>query len=411
MGRLLLVQPGPGAPDLLPLEVWQAISGPHTYLAPGDPLGARLADAGISFATLEEAAPENLRPQAAAAPAQHPPRAPLRLLAHTHGHEQPSPGARAVAARLGELAAEHGEVRFVLPASPPGAGEAITRAVLEIALSGEPQVEVVMGRSAPGARLLELVGVMARLRGPDGCPWDREQTHQTLVRYLLDETYELLEAIEAGGPEHIAEELGDLLLQVVFHAQMAADAGNFDVDDVAGKLVTKLVTRHPHVFGDLEVEGASEVVANWEVIKDHEKGRTSVLEGVPEVLPALTYAQKLQRRAAKAGFDWDDAGGPLDKVREETDEVAKAAADEVAKASPAQVEEEIGDLIFAAVALARHLGVDSETALRRTARKFRDRLARVEGVARERGVALSDLPPGELDRMWEDAKTEPGGRR
>ncbi|TMK18325.1 MAG: nucleoside triphosphate pyrophosphohydrolase [Actinobacteria bacterium] len=253
-----------------------------------------------------------------------------------------------------------------------------------------------MGRSARGARLLELVRVMARLRGPDGCPWDVEQTHETLVKYLLDETYELIEAIESGSTEHIAEELGDLLLQVVFHAQMAADAGTFDIDDVAGRLVTKLVTRHPHVFGDVQVDGASEVVANWEVIKDHEKGRTSVLEGVPEALPALAYATKLQRRAAKVGFDWDDPTGPAGKVREELAEIEQAR--------PETLEEEVGDLIFASVALARHLGVDPETALRRTAREFRDRLARMEETARERGSTLKDLPPGELDRLWAQAK-------
>ena len=392
MGRLVLVQTGPGAPDLLPLEVWQALARSPLYLAPGDELGMRLRDADMSFEVLEEAAPENLL----AAPETSEPSGKLpelRLLVTAHRHGETSPGARAVAERLGALAAEHGEVTFVLPGRH---GEEVTRAVLELALAGEPQVEVVMGRSARGARLLELVRVMARLRGPDGCPWDREQTHETLVKYLLDETYELLEAIEGGDADHIAEELGDLLLQVVFHAQMAADAGTFDVDDVAGRLVTKLVTRHPHVFGDVEVEGAGEVVANWEVIKDHEKGRTSVLEGVPEALPALAYAAKLQKRAAKVGFDWEDASGPADKVREELDEIAKAPPDER--------EDEVGDLVFAAVALARHLGVDAETALRRTARTFRDRLARMEETARERGTTLKELGAAELDRLWEETK-------
>jgi MazG family protein len=389
MGRLLLVQTGPGAPDLLPLEVWQALARPHVYLAPGEELGLRLADAEMAFAVLDEAAAENLKP------APQPGKGPeLKLLIAAHKHGETSQAATSVAAKLAALAEEHGEVVFVLPREH---GEEITRAVLELALSGQPEVEVVMGRSARGARLLELVRVMARLRGPDGCPWDAEQTHETLVKYLLDETYELLEAIEAGSPDHIAEELGDLLLQVVFHAQMAADAGTFDVDDVAGRLVTKLVTRHPHVFGDVEVEGASEVVANWEVIKDHEKGRTSVLEGVPEALPALAYATKLQKRAAKVGFDWDDTSGPADKLREELDEVAKAP--------PEELEGEVGDLVFAAVALARKAGVDAETALRRTARKFRDRIARMEEAARERGTPLKDLPAGELDRLWEDAKT------
>ena len=383
------MQPGPGAPDLLPLEVWQALARPHLYLAPGEELGMRLADAEMSFEVLEEAAPENLTH--APPPSGKGPE--LKLLISVHRHGEASPGSAAVADRLSALADEHGEVTFVVPREH---GEEITRAVLEKALSGSPEVEVVMGRSARGARLLELVRVMARLRGPDGCPWDAEQTHATLVKYLLDETYELIEAIEAGTPEHIAEELGDLLLQVVFHAQMAADAGTFDIDDVAGRLVAKLVTRHPHVFGDVEVEGASEVVANWEVIKDHEKGRTSVLEGVPEALPALAYATKLQRRAAKAGFDWDDAKGPADKVREELGEVERA--------SPDELEGELGDLLFAAAALARHHGVDPETAVRRTARTFRDRLARMEENARSAGKELKDLPADELDRMWEDAK-------
>jgi tetrapyrrole methylase family protein/MazG family protein len=388
VGRLLLVQTGPGAPDLLPLEVWQALARPHVYLAAGDELGMRLTDAEMPFELLEEAAPEGFKAE------PNPGKGPeLKLLIAAHKHGETTPGAKAVAERLRDLAREHDEITFVLPGDH---GEEITRAVLELALTGEPEVEVVMGRSARGARLLELVRVMARLRGPDGCPWDREQTHQTLVKYLLDETYELIEAIESGAPGHIAEELGDLLLQVVFHAQMAADAGEFDIDEVAGGIVTKLVTRHPHVFGDLEVDGASEVVANWEVIKDHEKGRTSVLEGVPEALPALAYATKLQKRAAKIGFDWDDAKGPADKVREELAEVEGATAE--------QLEEELGDLVFASVALARKLGVDPETALRRTARKFRDRLARMESTASERGVKLKDLGEGELDELWNEAK-------
>jgi MazG family protein len=388
VGRLLLVQTGPGAPDLLPLEVWQALAKPHVYLAPGDELGMRLADAEMPFELLEEAAPENFK--AEPKPGKGPE---LKLLIAAHKHGESTPGAKAVAERLRDLSGEHGEITFVLPADH---GEEITRAVLELALTGDPEVEVVMGRSARGVRLLELVRVMARLRGPDGCPWDAEQTHQTLVKYLLDETYELIEAIESGAPGHIAEELGDLLLQVAFHAQMAADAGDFDIDDVAGGIVTKLVTRHPHVFGDLEVDGASEVVANWEVIKDHEKGRTSVLEGVPDALPALAYATKLQKRAAKIGFDFHDAKGPAEKIREELNEVVGAG--------PEQLEEELGDLVFAAVALARKLGVDPETALRRTARKFRDRLARMESAASERGVKLNDLDAGELDQLWNEAK-------
>ena len=391
MGRLVLVQPGPGAPDLLPLEVWKALSAAHVYLAPGDELGMRLADAEMPFEVLDEAEPDRLKPPPPANQGKGPQ---LKLVIAAHKHGETTPGAAALAKTLTQRSDEHGEITFVLPREQ---GEEITKAVLELALSGNPEVEVVMGRSAGGARLLELVRVMARLRGPGGCPWDAEQTHETLVKYLLDETYELIEAIESKQTDHIAEELGDLLLQVVFHAQMAADAGTFDIDDVAGRLVTKLVTRHPHVFGDVEVAGASEVVANWEVIKDHEKGRTSVLDGVPENLPALAYATKLQKRAAKTGFDWDDATGPADKVREELDEVQGA--------DQAHLEEEVGDLVFAAVALARKVGVDPETALRRTARTFRDRLARMEETAKERGASLKDLPADELDRLWQLAKT------
>jgi tetrapyrrole methylase family protein/MazG family protein len=393
MGRLVLVQPGPGAPDLLPLEVWQALAKPHVYLSPGDELGMRLADAEVPFEVLEEASPENLTVPSEVAEATGTKGPELKLLISAHKHGETSPGAKTLANRLTQLSNDHGEITFVLPREH---GEEITRAVLERALGGDPEVEVVMGRSARGARLLELVRVMARLRGPDGCPWDREQTHETLVKYLLDETYELIEAIESGEPGHVAEELGDLLLQVVFHAQMAADAGTFDVDEVAGGIVTKLITRHPHVFGDVEVDGASEVVANWEVIKDHEKGRTSVLEGVPEALPALAYATKIQKRAAKLGFDWDDPKGPADKVREELQEIEQA--------SPDELETEIGDLIFVAVALARAHGVDPETALRRTSKKVRDRLARMEKAAGESGTILKDLPAEELDRMWNESK-------
>jgi tetrapyrrole methylase family protein/MazG family protein len=241
------------------------------------------------------------------------------------------------------------------------------------------------------------VKVMARLRGPGGCPWDAEQTHRTLAKHLLDETYELIEAIETQGEEAIAEELGDLLLQVVFHAQMGTDAGAFDIDDVAEGIVSKLVRRHPHVFGDVEVSGAGEVVANWDVIKEHEKERSSVVEDVPETLPALAYAQKLQRRAGRSGFDWRSVDGALEKVREEAGELAL-------ESDPQRREDELGDLLFAVAALARHLDLDAESALRRAARKFRDRFSAVERLASERGTTLRDLGDEDLDALWEEAK-------
>jgi tetrapyrrole methylase family protein/MazG family protein len=387
MGRLVVVRPASGSPDLLPLEAWQALTRGAVYAAPVDELAARLREAGYQATELPEADP-NLISDATTDPADG-----LRgknlLAPHTHG--EVSEGARALAARLADLAQEKGEICFILN------DEAVTRAVLERGLKGDIEVEFVMGRAPRGHTLLDLVKVMARLRGPGGCPWDAEQTHQTLAKHLLDETYELLEAIETGTDADIAEELGDLLLQVVFHAQMGTDAQTFDVDDVATSLIEKLVRRHPHVFGTVEVSGAREVVANWDEIKQQEKDRSSAVEGIPNALPALAYAQKLQRRAGAAGFDWDDVSGALAKVREEAGELENAA-DEQAR------EDEFGDLLFAIVALGRHLHLDAEAALRRAAQRFRARFEAVEQRARVEGLALKDMSEQELERLWQEAK-------
>jgi uncharacterized protein YabN with tetrapyrrole methylase and pyrophosphatase domain len=375
MVRIVLVQPTSGAPDLLTLEAWQALSRGPVLIAPGEPLGERLREAGVVVEELSEAAPELLRTPAA--PDRAVAGGSLRLLAHVHGHTEVPQGARAAADRIAERARRDGEAVFVVPS------EIVTRAVMERALAGDVEVEVVIGRVPRGHRLLELVRVMAQLRGPQGCPWDREQTHQTLVRYLIDETYELLEAVERGTPEDIKEELGDLLLQVVFHAQMATDDGTFDIDDVADALVRKLVTRHPHVFGEIDVAGAEEVVENWDEIKRHEKGRASVVEGVPESLPALAYAQKLQRRS---GGDPPDPAGAL--------------RDSMAALGEKPDEAALGEALFALTSLARKHGLDAETALRRAAKDFRERLTRLERTAAERGVALSDLRAEEIDGLW-----------
>ena len=388
VARLVLVRPGSGAPDLLPLEAWQALTSAPVFAVPGDPLAERLREAGYEVATLPEAEPSRLRSET---PGRDAAGMLGRNLLATHAHGEVGEGARALAGRLAEVAGERGEIAFILN------DEAVTRAVLERGMQGDIEVEFVMGRAPRGHRLLDLVAVMARLRGPGGCPWDAEQTHQTLAKHLLDETYELLEAIEAGTDQDIAEELGDLLLQVVFHAQMGTDAGTFDVDDVASALIDKLVRRHPHVFGDVEVSGAREVVENWDVIKQHEKGRVSAVEGVTETLPALAYAQKLQRRAGSAGFDWTDVSGALAKVREEAEELARADASEK--------EDELGDLLFAIVALGRRLDLDAEAALRRSARRFRDRFLIVEQAARDRGIALTDLDDVALEKLWEEAKS------
>jgi tetrapyrrole methylase family protein/MazG family protein len=246
--------------------------------------------------------------------------------------------------------------------------------------------------SEEGRRLLELVNVMARLRAPGGCPWDREQTHETLARHLLEESHELLDAIDRGDPDAIRDELGDLLLQVVFHAQISADAGGWDVDDVARRLVEKLVHRHPHVFGDVEVSGADEVLVNWERLKAEESGgRPAVDEAIPPTLPALARAAKVQRRAAGWGADWPSPDEVIEEVRRAADALG-----------PDDAEERIGALLFAAVGAARALGVDAETALRRTTRDFAERFeARAADLERSAGPLsveeLRDLFRGSPD--------------
>jgi tetrapyrrole methylase family protein/MazG family protein len=252
--------------------------------------------------------------------------------------------------------------------------------------------------SAEGRRLLELVKVMARLRGPNGCPWDREQTHETLGRHLLEESHELLEAIDRGDSNAIRDELGDLLLQVVFHAQMAADDDRWDVDDVALGLVEKLVHRHPHVFGDVEVSGSEEVLTNWEKLKAEERSapRAAVDDEIPATLPALARAAKVQRRAAGWGFEWRTSEAAMAALREEVEELATAA-------SPDDAEEEIGDVLFSTVALARKLGVDAETALRRTIRGFSDRYERAMASAAEKGLDVASMGDEELQQLFRAA--------
>lgn len=260
----------------------------------------------------------------------------------------------------------------------------------------------------------DLVAVMARLRGPGGCPWDREQTHQSLRSYLLEETYEALDAIDAGSPQQLCQELGDLLLQVVFHAQMAAEAGTFTIEDVVAGLVEKLIRRHPHVFGDVKVGGSGDVLTNWEAIKAqerteglhgiHEEAPTAAsagaLDGLPRTLPALALAQRLQERAARAGFAWPDLRGAAGKVREELAEVEAAAEGR----SQAEVADEIGDLLFTAANLPRYLNLDAEQTLRDACAKFRDRFARLEASARARGRALGEFTADELLAMWRAAR-------
>jgi tetrapyrrole methylase family protein/MazG family protein len=257
--------------------------------------------------------------------------------------------------------------------------------------------------SQRGERVLDVIRVMARLRGPGGCPWDAEQTHGTLARHLLEETHELLEAIDADDDEAIRDELGDVLLQVVFHAQIAADQGAWDVDDVAEGLATKLIHRHPHVFGAVEVGGADEVLVNWEKLKAAERGERGVVDDdIPASLPSLARASKVLRRAAGWGFEWRSTEGAMAALREEVDELARVG-------EPDDAEQEIGDVLFATAAVARKVGVDPESALRRTIRGFADRYERFIQLARARGIDVETASEDELRALFKDAR-EPAGR-
>jgi tetrapyrrole methylase family protein/MazG family protein len=244
--------------------------------------------------------------------------------------------------------------------------------------------------------LRQLVQVIHRLQEPDGCPWDREQTHQSLARHLLEETHEALEAIDSGDPERLREELGDLLLQVVFHAEIGAREGAFDIDDVAHTVVDKLIKRHPHVFGDVKVGSADEVLVNWERIKAEEKGEQPVDHEIPPSLPALARASKVQRRAASTGFDWRTREGALSKVREELDELEDAP--------PERVEEEMGDLLFAVASLGRRMNVDPETALRKATNRFAERFERMKSEAAAEGIRLEDLSESDLLERFRAAR-------
>ena len=254
--------------------------------------------------------------------------------------------------------------------------------------------------SQHGARLLDLVKVMATLRGPGGCPWDAEQTHRTLARHLLEETHELLEAIEADDDDAMRDELGDVLLQVVFHAQLSADEGRWDIDDVAQGLVDKLIHRHPHVFGEVEVSGADEVLVNWEKLKAEETGgRKGVDEEIPVSLPALARAAKVQRRAAGWGFEWRSTDSALTSLRDEVQELSDASG-----GSPDEQEQELGDVLFAAVAVGRKMGIDAETALRRSIRTFAERYERFALLAAARGIDVERAPEAELRALFREAR-------
>jgi len=272
------------------------------------------------------------------------------------------------------------------------------------------------------ANFQDLVALMARLRSPEGCPWDREQTYATLAPMLLEEAYEAFEAVEearAGRPANLCEELGDLLFQIVFYAQVAAERGEFDIDDVTGQIHAKMVRRHPHVFGDVVVRDNEELLRNWEALKAEEKraaGKSveedaSLLDGVSSRAPALMEAHQLTTKAARVGFDWRDVDEIFDKLQEEVEELREAIrgkreAGAESESASQRVREEVGDLLFAVTNIARHLDAEPEAALKLTNRKFRRRFRHIERGLRAGGRELGQATIDEMEELWQEAKSK-----
>jgi MazG family protein len=265
-----------------------------------------------------------------------------------------------------------------------------------------PDLQPLPGKQT-GAEVGKLVALMQRLLAEDGCPWDREQTLETLIPYLIEETYEVIDALADGSVEDHREELGDLLLQVVFQAELRHQEGRFGIDDVARGIVTKLVRRHPHVFGEVKAQNSEEALASWAKLKAEEKagrGRKGALDGIPRSAPALIRAFRTGEKAAAVGFDWPDAAGVRAKIDEELGELDRA----IASGDRAQISHELGDTLFALVSLSRKLGVDAESALSETTRRFGRRFQHMEQAAEGRGQTFSELSLDEQNRLWDAAK-------
>jgi MazG family protein len=268
------------------------------------------------------------------------------------------------------------------------------------------------------ASFKDLVDLMDRLRSPNGCPWDREQTYATLAPMMLEEAYEAFEAVEearAGRPNELRDELGDLLFQIIFYAQVAKERGEFSIDDVTNAIHTKMVRRHPHVFGEVKADDSATVLLNWETMKAEERraagksenSSTSILDGVPSKAPALMEAHQLSTKAARVGFDWKSVDDIFDKLHEEIEELRGAItqhAEMKDEATHTRVREELGDLLFAATNIARHLHVEPEAALKLTNRKFRQRFKYIEDTLREQGKTFQDVSIDELESLWQEAK-------
>ncbi|HKN60120.1 MAG TPA: nucleoside triphosphate pyrophosphohydrolase [Candidatus Acidoferrales bacterium] len=290
----------------------------------------------------------------------------------------------------------------------------------------DAQIPVTARDKLAGAWFTKLVALQARLRGAGGCPWDREQTHESLRKFLIEETYEVLDAMDSGDPHKFSSELGDLLLQVVFHSILAEETGGFTMSDVVESVHTKMVRRHPHVFGTVKAKTSADVLKNWEQLKAGERAgdekaeasplAASVLDGVPRSLPGLLEAYQLTRRASHVGFDWDSLAGILEKLDEEKLELqsllaASPGGRKNARAEPpatpgARLEEETGDLIFAGVNIARFLGIDPEIALKKANRKFEKRFRWMESEAAREGTRFADLPRARMEELWNEAKVK-----
>jgi XTP/dITP diphosphohydrolase len=361
MTRVVLVASSPRFALLFPPQTWRALDAARpVYLLDRDHPSVPALEVGeIAYEVLPVAEDEG------------PAGRDLLLIGQGVDAEAVATARRQADALLG-IAKERGSATLLLPPVNDGP---LVQLISDRAARQHIEVEAVYPLGEPkGSALLDLVATETRLRGPGGCPWDREQTHASLARHLVEEAYEVLDAIEEGGPDgsgdpdHLREELGDLLLQIVFHAQIAEDAGQFDVDAVARTITEKLVRRHPHVFGDVTAGSATEVLRNWETIKREQEGRTDPLAGIPSALPALQLAAKLQKRAAEEAFGWPDHQRPAAAVRRALEEAE--AAD-----TPERREQALGELLFAVVALARERDVEPEAALRRSARRFRSQFA------------------------------------
>ncbi len=379
MARLVLVDTADELPGLLPLHAWSALMSSDLVLVgtADHPFVQHLAMAELRHEVVADAG--------------------VGALSRADLLSGLTPVGKARASSIVDRVQAEGEVVYLFGT---GDDEGFTRTLgMEAARAGVEVEVVYFGVRPPGTRLLDLVRTEQRLLGPGGCPWDREQDHRSLARYAVEEVYELLEAIESGDPDAIREELGDVLLQVVFHAQIAADNAEpgqrFDIDDVAAGISAKLVRRHPHVFGDAKVSGSAEVLSNWEQLKAAEKPeRSGPFDGVPAAQPALAYVEKLQSRAAKAGFDWDLDAEAAERIRLELEEFLTAG-------DHAEREREIGDLLMSVVGLARRHRVDPEMALRGAARRFRERF---EAVVAAADRPLADLDRGDWLHLWDAAK-------